>query len=385
MFYDFWPGLSFEELKKLKSWSLFHSSLSPSPSPSPFRFPFPFPALPFPLPFLRFLRLCHVASRLIQTFDSGHVKAVVLHNLEKHFSVGVCCRLRVCHLVHESRNRQALAAIQPRPFLCRPPSRYCWNFTHFFQVHRCLSIAKSRSGKFSGRWALAATFALEKVLISKGEFQAITLSGERDGQCPTANAVQRRCKNSSKSSSEVIGRTTSLHWRKHLKVCTTATTGTETKNVNYQGKINFGLTAIHVNGGWRQLRWHRQRGKPAEIHPRKNRSWSTCLVTQTKVYHFFPKRLENVKVFPNIRLFAETKDTNPPFNRWHDNQNAVRAIRKQCVYSLLGLSLHAYDNVSREGVNLEMCIKIMNLKISPLPHESEVQRSQKTFRSPPWR
>ena len=103
------------------------------------------------------------------------------------------------------------------------------------------------------------------------------------------------------------------------------------------------------------------------------------------MYHFFPKRLENVKVFPNIRLFAETKDTNPPFNRWHDNQNAVRAIRKQCVYSLLGLSLHAYDNVSREGVNLEMCIKIMNLKISPLPHESEVQRSQKTFRSPPWR
>jgi hypothetical protein len=76
-----------------------------------------------------------------------------------------------------------------------------------------------------------------KVIVSKGKSQVITKSGERDGQCPTASDVQSRCKKSSNSSSELIGRTTSLHCKKHLKVCTTATTGTETENVNEQGRM----------------------------------------------------------------------------------------------------------------------------------------------------
>jgi hypothetical protein len=80
-------------------------------------------------------------------------------------------------------------------------------------------------------------------------------------------------------------------------------------------------------------------------------------------------------VLRDILLFAETEGTNPGLNRWQHNQNAVRAIRKQCVNSLLGLSLHAYDNVSREGVNLEMRIKIMNLKIE-VPYHMKMRSGE---------
>ena len=220
---------------------------------------------------------------------------------------------------------------------------------------------------------MAAAFTpLEKVIVSKGKCQAITKSGKRDGQCPTASDVQSKCKKSSKSSSEAIGRTTSLHCRKHLKVCTTAITGTETKNVNKKGKSKSWLTAILKNVGWRHLRWHRQRAKAAKLHPRKIWRCRSFLVTQTESHHLFPKSLENFRVLSDIRLFTETQDTNLCFNRWQHNQKGVRAIRKQCVNSLLGLSLHAYDNVSREGVNLEMCIKIINLRIE-VPHHMKVR------------
>jgi hypothetical protein len=98
---------------------------------------------------LRFVCLCHCPTRMVQSSDVGHVKAVVLDNREKHFPVRAWCRLRVVHPGHESRNRDALAASQPHPFVCWTPGRFRLKFTNFFQVPWFIGISKCWSGK---RW-----------------------------------------------------------------------------------------------------------------------------------------------------------------------------------------------------------------------------------------